>query len=578
MLQLKNSLDRALSALLAQRNPAGYWEGRLASSPLATAVSLCALDEHDISTDRRSKSHEYLAKTQNADGGWGDTEISKSNLAASLLTLCADAMQPFLSNDARTRANAYVEKLGGVGEGLSRVYGKDLTFQVPIRMTAAFAGLKTEWTDVDALPFELALAPRSLMGALRLPVVSYALPALVCVGLSRHAKAPSWMLPLRWLRSALTDKALAAILKMQPASGGYLEATPITAFCCIGLKAAGRGDHPVAQNARKFLIDTQRDDGSWPVEVNLSVWNTTRAIDVLAAGGLLETALTETERATTRDWILAQQCRERSVYSDTQPGGWGWNHLSGSVPDGDDTAGAIIALQALGLPREDLAVEAGRRWLLRLQNQNGGWPTFCRGWEKLPFDQSAPDLTAHALRALGPSRETFEAPDLEEGMPQLDGWKYLENNQRLDGSFAPLWFGCERAPDERNYTYGTAHFLFAAQSGKGRDRALQWLLKTQNADGGFGGCAGAPSTAEETGLALRALVAHGYTLDDQQCQRAAQWLIDHQREDGSWNPAPIGFYFAVLWYYEELYSLMYAVGGLGALARTRQHVEAVTAV
>jgi hypothetical protein len=39
------------------------------------------------------------------------------------------------------------------------------------------------------------------------------------------------------------------------------------------------------------------------------------------------------------------------------------------------------------------------RWLLDLQNGDGGIPTFCRGWGALPFDRSAPDLTAHALRA-----------------------------------------------------------------------------------------------------------------------------------------------------------------------------------
>ena len=63
----------------------------------------------------------------------------------------------------------------------------------------------------------------------------------------------------------MTEKALNAILKMQPASGGYLEAIPITAFCLLGLKSAGRGDHPVTQNARKFLRATQREDGSWPM-------------------------------------------------------------------------------------------------------------------------------------------------------------------------------------------------------------------------------------------------------------------------------------------------------------------------
>src|SRR5205814_1036115 len=45
------------------------------------------------------------------------------------------------------------------------------------------------------------------------------------------------------------------------------------------------------------------------------------------------------------------------------------------------------------------AVVAGIKWLLDLQNRDGGIPTFCRGWGALPFDRSAPDLTAHALRA-----------------------------------------------------------------------------------------------------------------------------------------------------------------------------------
>ena len=46
------------------------------------------------------------------------------------------------------------------------------------------------------------------------------------------------------------------------------------------------------------------------------------------------------------------------------------------------------------------AARAGLGWLLDLQNHDGGWPTFCRGWGHLPFDRSGTDLTAHALRAL----------------------------------------------------------------------------------------------------------------------------------------------------------------------------------
>jgi squalene-hopene/tetraprenyl-beta-curcumene cyclase len=67
-------------------------------------------------------------------------------------------------------------------------------------------------------------------------------------------------------------------------------------------------------------------------------------------------------------------------------------------------------------------------------------------------------------------------------------------------------------------------------------------------------------------LALRALVSSGVNPNEACCVRAAQWLVERQRADGSWDPAPIGFYFAVLWYYEELYPLCFALGGLGTMA------------
>ena len=598
--ELTTAISRATTALMQRRHPNDYWEGRLASSPLATAVCFAALVDENDAKINRTASFEYLRRTQNADGGWGDTEISKSNLAATLLVLCADAVQSkvenrkskMLSDAARQKAESYVAKLGGLRDGLRRVYGKDLTFQVPIRMTAAHAGLSTQdagvlsWRDVDALPFELALAPRGLMGALGLPVVSYALPALVCVGLSRHAQAPSWFLPARWLRSLCANRALDLTLAMQPKSGGFLEATPITAFCLIGLKAAGRGDHAVARNARRFLEATQREDGSWPVEVNLSIWNTTRAVDALtwhgqplplAARADAKNGLAGTDaggpagleagapNSRTKEWLLAQQSQSGHVYTGTQPGGWGWNELDGSVPDADDTSGAILAMRRLGIAADHPALQEAARWLLSLQNRDGGWPTFCRGWQKLPFDQSAPDLTAHALRAM-------QALGMTAHPAYAAGWSYLQKVQRADGSFAPLWFGCEQAADELNATYGTAHVLFACEQGGPyavgiRDRALAWLRSIQNLDGGFGGCKDARSTAEETGLALRALATLGGREDFDRCERAAQWLIENQREDGSWDPAPIGFYFAVLWYYEELYPLCYALGGLNAWAK-----------
>ena len=72
------------------------------------------------------------------------------------------------------------------------------------------------------------------------------------------------------------------------------------------------------------------------------------------------------------------------------------------MPDADDTPGALLALLQLGTVESADARSrgiAGVRWLLDLQNRDGGIPTFCRGWGALPFDRSSPDLTAHTLRA-----------------------------------------------------------------------------------------------------------------------------------------------------------------------------------
>ena len=49
--------------------------------------------------------------------------------------------------------------------------------------------------------------------------------------------------------------------------------------------------------------------------------------------------------------------------------------------------------------------------------------------------------------------------------------------------------------------------------------------------------------------------------------RGANWLIE-KIENGEWRqPAPIGFYFAKLWYYERLYPRIFAVSALGRAER-----------
>jgi squalene-hopene/tetraprenyl-beta-curcumene cyclase len=347
-------------------------------------------------------------------------------------------------------------------------------------------------------------------------------------------------------------KVLEAI---QPVNGGFLEATPLTSFVTMSLAGSDLGEHPVTRRGVDFLKSSQRADGSWPIDTNLATWLTTLSVNALgntAAGSALS-------------WLLRQQHLKEHPYTHAAPGGWAWTDLPGGVPDADDTAGAILGLRTLApdLAQAHSAAIAGVEWLLRLQNSDGGIPTFCRGWGALPFDQSSADITAHALRAWKAWRATLPTPL----QSRIDGatasaLRFLKNIQRADGSWIPLWFGNEHAPNEENAIYGTSRVLlalseFPKECASEITRGVAWLQRAESREGGWGGAPGTPVSIEETALALEALAKTGALRAS-----SAEWLIA-QVESGKWkSPSPIGFYFAKLWYYEDLYPQIFTTGAL----------------
>jgi squalene-hopene/tetraprenyl-beta-curcumene cyclase len=605
-----HAYHHAKEVLLAERNAAGIWVGELSSSALSTATAVVALElvrrakfpiaapegrsgltagqeppqagqsgspqagDRALFAALIAGGLQWLARQQNADGGWGDTTRSISNISTTMLCHAAFHAAGAQAQYAAVvdSAKACLDRMGGVPAVRAR-YGKDKTFSIPILTHCALAGL-VDWREVAPLPFELACLPARFYKWVRLPVVSYALPALIAIGQVRHHFVKPRNPLTRAVRAGAIETSLRILERIQPEGGGFLEATPLTSFVTMSLAGMGRADHLVARRGVEFLIRSARPDGSWPIDTNLATWVTTLSINALGAD-LPPEAINPLRR-----WLCDQQYRDVHPYTNAEPGGWAWTDLPGGVPDGDDTPGAILALLGMTAePSRELVrgIRNGTAWLLDLQNRDGGWPTFCRGWGTLPFDRSAPDLTAHTLRALS-AEDSLGLPNQGENTPrQIErrqrairaGFDYLKRAQRPDGAWLPLWFGNQSVPGDENPVYGTARVL-AAYRDTGQinappaRRGLEWLRQAQNADGGWGGAQGVESSVEETALAadvFLSLETRGAAVSLESV-RSTQWLLD-RIDQGTWmEPSPIGFYFAKLWYFERLYPLIFTVAAL----------------
>jgi len=672
----RQTLDQLRTELLGMRERGGHWVGELSASALSTATAISALAavcqaaDYDQGIIGRNEIEllitrgiTYLDTQQNQDGGYGDTDRSRSNIATSYLvlaarTLAAQTLAPpsltssaganppaanrastdpsaapqFESNAGLERLRQYIRAAGEI-QGLRNRYGKDKTFVVPILTNLAIAGL-AGWKEIPRLPFEAAVFPGAMYRFLQMPVVSYAIPALVAIGQAHHFCGPPAPWPMRRIRSAAVRPTMKVLQRMQPDSGGYLEATPLTSFVLMSLAATGRSSHQVSLRCVEFLRASIRADGSWPIDTNLATWVTS-----LAIGALGEDPQDDRQWVTESlvRWHLSCQHSTRHPFTGAAPGGWGWTDLSGAVPDGDDTPAAILAIRQFAQSpwheqfsqRFREATVTGLNWLVDLQNRDGGVPTFCRGWGKLPFDRSSTDLTAHLIRALDAAKQGVLADGAVEGgqtslAPQFQKWEksrrraiaFLSRQQRDDGRWIPLWFGNQDDAEEENPVYGTGRVLLAIAREKSleaqRDRAVNYLTTHQNEDGGWGGgqsrCVWLEqagrlknhpngsvasdwaddhplSSVEETAVAVEALAAvlrarlesdeNGSSPRDCRCEEAiiggVRFLVDAVTLDQHHEPWPIGFYFAKLWYHEKLYPIVLTMAALGSTLRYWEH-------
>jgi len=364
-------------------------------------------------------------------------------------------------------------------------------------------------------------------------------------------------LRIRPLREQGVRAAERWILERQPGSDGLAAILPgilnaMMAFDVLGYPP----DHPAIRHEEEGLERLLLEDGDEVrVQPALSpVWDTAHSASILIDAGMEseDPAVLSAAR-----WLLDHEVRRPGDWTygnpDAEASGWYFEYANEFYPDCDDTTAVLGALSRI-TPRDDPelgrrleeARERGLRWLLSMQNDDGGWAAFDRNCDRealrwVPFadhnamlDLSCPDITGRALELFGDLGFPRDHPAVTRAI------RYLHETQEPDGSWYGRW-GC-------NYVYGT----WLALSGLARyepdsrvvREGARWLEAHQNEDGGWGETLASyedpslrgqgRSTAAQTAWALLGLLAAGRG-DRPPVRRGIDYLVRTEEEEGAWD-------------------------------------------
>jgi squalene-hopene/tetraprenyl-beta-curcumene cyclase len=399
----------------------------------------------------------------------------------------------------------------------------------------------------------------------------------------------SRLLPFRKMALKRIEKWILAHTNSDHADGAGAIFPPMVynqiAFRCLGYDPQSPFLTEAARQLDRFMIeegDTIRLQPCFS-----PVWDTGIALYALTAAGL-DSNHPAIDQAC--DWLIKKECRHAgdwiaNIREPIEPSGWFFEFNNAFYPDVDDTAMVTMALKQAKNGKTKKTLDRAMRWILALQNEDGGWAAFDRTkhrplLEAIPFadhnaiqDPSCPDITGRVLECLGHHGFRCDHPMVQKAI------RYLQTHQETEG----CWFGRWGV----NYIYGTWEVLCGLKNVRVNmqedwiQKAGQWLNKIQKEDGSFGESANSyedpslkgkgPSTASQTAWGAMALMAI-YGTEDPAVESAIQWLIDTQTESGSWNESFFtGTGFPRVFYLRyHLYCLYFPIMAIGRFVRERR--------
>lgn len=567
---LDSAIDSAASHLWSKQCADGSWNVVADMGPACTAQVAVALAWASVLRDEEKAAIERFLRSQQRDDGSflpypyarGGTASATASAWAALVACGVDAR-----DDAVVRAQHFVYAHGGlqalekalVGGELSPLYLALVGLLPPSHLPRLPLG----WASIDPLVDGILRVVHGGVpfGALQLGIIARALR-----GEPIDARA--------------ADKLRDWIDLWQNRDGSINANALQTAVTLVALRAVGEreGDRRFDLAVRSLRSLARNDEhGMWFGTFESDVWTTALDLRALLSAGA---GVRDARVVRAVEYLLRCQSETpQPVVNNRRPdavrtGGWAFQRDNVTMVDNDDTG---MVLSVLGHwvandTKTDLlhdsverAIARGRAFLTSMQNSDGGFSAFVRdlpkrrpgpimdrgverpsslsGWAafvKNPpaslGDPSTEDVTARALLGLA---RTGSARNDESVQAAL---AFLRRFQQPNGSWWGRWVV--------NYVPSTAYVVSAcAALGITRDtpwleRAVQWLLSLQNADGGWGewvdsyvepSRAGlAPSTPPLTALVLSALLDVGLS-DDAAVHRAADYLLATQLPQGGWS-------------------------------------------
>jgi squalene-hopene/tetraprenyl-beta-curcumene cyclase len=617
---LDRHLESAVDWLLQRQHPDGWWTDELETNVTMTAEHVLLLRFLGVPFDDiREGAIRHILYNQREDGSWAlyyDGPADLSTTIEAYVALKVLGVDP--QTDRMQRALDVIRKLGGLAD--ARVFTK---------IWMALFG-KYPWDGIPTMPPEIVHLPpsvpfnlydfscwaRGTVGPLcvviaRRPVrdLGVDISEVVNPGTEErmhHVPGSGWLWwvdkalklyeasPLKFRRDAACKKMIEWVLERQEADGSWGGIQPPWVYSLIALNIEGYSlDHPAMQNGLKGMERFAfADENGWRFQACMSpIWDTAWAIRALYQAGL-RADHPSMRRAV--DWLLREQIDPKAPGDwrvrcpGVDNGGWAFEFDNDAYPDVDDTAVIVCGLLEGGDPeRVREPIDRALHWTLAMRSSNNAWGAFDRDnmseiLYRMPFsdfgamiDPPSEDVTAHVLEMLAMLGRDENDPYVAAGL------QYLRDTQKPWGS----WFGRWGV----NHIYGTWCVVSAiAQLRAGRDmieRAVQWMVSKQNADGGWGeSChsyvdesfAGiGASTPSQTAWAVMTLQWAGLG-NHPAAQRGLEYLRERQRADGTWDePHFTGTGFPRDFYLNyHMYRHLFPTMALAMDARYRQNAQA----